>query len=188
MEDFDMDINTLKSFVIKHKIIVTVSSLFLIGVIAISGYLIHQHNKRVQFEREHPLVNKVYKYYYKHQSATGDWRIEEGYYIFGNNEYRDKLIDVNEDNNKVIDLNEDNGEIKYVREILHNKKIYKKEFSGSSCKYVFKNERELFPSPDSDNHFLMKEGKNWTGNWNEDTLQNEVKSGEIYMVTPVNID
>ena len=131
----------------------------------------------MKFEKEHPLVNKVYKYYYKEQSYTGDWGIEEGYYIFGNNEYRDK----------VVDINEDNGDIKYVREILHNKKIYKKEFSGSSCKYVVKNERQLFPVPDSNNHFLIKDGKDWTGNWNSDTLQNEEKSDEIYMVTPVNI-
>ena len=169
--------NKIKVFVINHKIITIVCSLILIFAIAISGYLINQHNKRVKFEKEHPLVNKVYKYYYKEQSYTGDWRIEEGYYIFGNNEYRDK----------VVDINEDNGDIKYVREILHNKKIYKKEFSGSSCRYIVKNERQLFPAPDSNDHFLIKDGKNWTGNWNSDTLQNEEKSDEIYMVTPVNI-
>ena len=169
--------NKIKVFVINHKIITIVCSLILIFAIAISGYLINQHNKWVKFEKEHPLVNKVYKYYYKEQSYTGDWGIEEGYYIFGNNEYRDK----------VVDINEDNGDIKYVREILHNKKIYKKEFSGSSCKYVVKNERQLFPVPDSNNHFLIKDGKDWTGNWNSDTLQNEEKSDEIYMVTPVNI-
>lgn len=183
-----MDMKKLKPFVVKHKIIIISCSLVLICAMAISGYLINQHNKRVQFEKEHPLVNKVYKYYYKEQSYTGDWRIKEGYYVFGNNEYRDRVVDVNEDRDRVMDLNEDNGDVKYVREILHNKKIYKKEFSGSSRKYVVKNERELFPFPDSDNHFLMKEGKNWTGNWNEDTLQNEVKSGEVYIVTPVNID
>ena len=64
--------NKIKVFVINHKIITIVCSLILIFAIAISGYLINQHNKRVKFEKEHPLVNKVYKYYYKEQSYIGE--------------------------------------------------------------------------------------------------------------------
>lgn len=178
MEDFDMDINKLNSFVAKHKIIIIFSSLILICAIAVGGYLINQHNKRVQFEREHPLVNKVYEYYYKEEMPNGDWKTEEGYYIFGNNEYRDR----------VVDINKDDGDIKYVRKILHNKDTYKKAFKEDSNRYVVKDGRELFPAPDSNNNFRMKDGKNWTGNWNPDIFKNEEKSGEVYMISPVNPD
>ncbi|OUP90873.1 hypothetical protein B5F04_00570 [Limosilactobacillus reuteri] len=167
----------IKAFVVSHKLI-TVICLF-VAVYGIAGisYLADQHRKQQQFYREHPLVNKVYKHHYREKPEQGPWTEGTFYYIFGDNEYRDKVLTVY------------HGGKKRVKEILRDKNEYDKEFRDNAERYIVEDGDKLIigDSPENVYNHQVKDGKNWVGMYNPDD-KNDEEPGEFFETTPVNID
>ncbi len=172
--------NKVKVFIVNHKLITVVCFFILIYAIAGGLYLADQHRKQQEFYDEHPLVNKVYKSHVLEKPAEGDWTTTDSYYIFGNNEYRDK----------VIEIFQDEGGLKRVKEIMNDENEYKKEFdSNTSEKYIVEDGNKLIIGDNPENVYShqVKDGENWVGMYNPDN-KNEEEPGEIHKTTPVNID
>lgn len=169
----------VKAFIVKHKVIVAVICVALICVMAIGGHLYDQHQKQLKFEREHPLVGKVYKFYYKEKPADGNWQTTTGYYVFGNNNYR----------NKVVTVYSDEGGIGKVRKMLNNKQTYKREFRNkvtSNYRVIDGNKLVVGGNKLTDTYYQVKKGKNWVGMYDADEGNEEV-SGEVHKISPVHV-
>ena len=149
--------------------------LALLVVAGINQY--SKYRKVQQFNAEHPLVNKVYRYDYREKPVDGDWVSATDYYVFGNDKYR----------NKVVTFSKYNGGIKGAKRILRDKEAYEKEFTNprkSSEHYKVTDGNKL--NIGGDYYHFVKRGNKWVGNYNPEG-KNEEKPGEVHKLTPINL-
>lgn len=168
----------IKAFVSQHQLVTLIGALILLFAIAKGASWYSQYQAQKKFEREHPLVNKVYKFYDKEKPAAGGTEVTTGYFVFGNDQYR----------NKVVTVYSDYGGMKEVRKMLHDKSYYKKEFEdeGEADEYVVKDGNKLEINGEGAD-YQVKKGKSWVGLYQSNGKNDEVP-GEVHKTTPISVN
>lgn len=169
----------IKAFVSQHQLVTLIGALILLFAIAKGASWYSQYQAQKKFEREHPLVNKVYKYHYVEKPADGGTSSGNDYYVFGDEEHR----------GKVAEFTHYNGGLKEAKKTLNSKAKYEKAFKGAfvdNYRVVDGNKLVIGNDTTELNNYQVKRGKNWVGMYDSDGHSEEV-SGEVHKLTPVHI-
>lgn len=162
-------------FIKKHNVVITIALLL---IIACSVNLYNHYKQEQKFKRGHPLVNKVYRSYVVERPADGGEVTTVSYLIFGDEEHRGKYLEIYKSD----------GGYKRVKQLMHNKKEYDKEFKDYGEDY-FVSGNELYTDinkRDQDYDHQLKDGKNWEGLYTSNN-KSEEEPGDIHMTTPINV-
>lgn len=163
----------IKVFIVRYKTVIISISFILILAGIVRLY------ERCVFNNEHPLVNRVYKMEWIEKPAAGGTVHGTMYYVFGNDDYRDKVVEVY-------------GGIKEVKKMMHNKDEYKKQFEDVPEEYIVKGGKKLIIDTDVEGHYedssyQKKHGETWIGKYNTSDNKSIESHGELHKTTPIEI-